>query len=208
MNLEDTYRQRHDRFLKPIAQAVETYLIDILASTPRIDRVSARAKSVERFLQKAAKTQNGKPKYSDPLNEIYDQIGARIVTFYPSDVITIADNIMRYLRPVENIIHAPSNESEFGYTGQHFILLLPSDVLAERDGDSDSVQFFELQITTLFQHAWAEAEHDLGYKPTGTLTSLQKRKMAFTAAQAWGADQMFDELFKELHAVQTKSSDG
>ena len=58
--------------------------------------------------------------------------------------------------------------------------------------------FFELQIKTLFQHAWAEADHDLGYKPgTVPLTSAQRRKIAFTSAQAWGADHMFDELFRE-----------
>jgi len=64
--------------------------------------------------------------------------------------------------------------------------------------DGEAPEFFELQIKTLFQHAWAEAEHDLGYKPPKPLTSIQKRKMAFTAAQAWGADQIFDELSREL----------
>jgi ppGpp synthetase/RelA/SpoT-type nucleotidyltranferase len=64
--------------------------------------------------------------------------------------------------------------------------------------EDESIQFFELQIKTLFQHAWSEAEHDLGYKPTTILTSAQKKRLAFTAAQAWGADQIFDELFREI----------
>jgi len=53
-------------------------------------------------------------------------------------------------------------------------------------------------VKTLFQHAWSEAEHDLGYKPSGKLTSDQKRRLAFTAAQASGADLIFDEMFQEL----------
>jgi putative GTP pyrophosphokinase len=58
--------------------------------------------------------------------------------------------------------------------------------------------FFELQIKTLFQHAWSEADHDLGYKPGDQpLTSEQKRLIAFTSAQAWGADHIFDQLFRE-----------
>ena len=57
-------------------------------------------------------------------------------------------------------------------------------------------------MKTLFQHAWSEAEHDLGYKPgTVPLTSDEKRRLAFTAAQSWGADRVFDELFQERAAA-------
>ena len=59
-------------------------------------------------------------------------------------------------------------------------------------------KFFELQIRTLFQHAWAEAEHDVGYKPTQPLKLEERRKIAFTAAQAWGADTIFQELFSHF----------
>jgi len=38
----------------------------------------------------------------------------------------------------------------------------------------------------------------LGYKPAAPLSEQQAREMAFTAAQAWGADQMFAKLFDEL----------
>jgi putative GTP pyrophosphokinase len=91
----------------------------------------------------------------------------------------------------------PDSEREFGYEGRHFILFLPRDVFKDEENESAVISFFELQIKTLFQHAWSESEHDLGYKPTTTLSSDQKRRLAFTAAQAWGADQIFDELFKQ-----------
>jgi putative GTP pyrophosphokinase len=197
--LRTEYLRRHSQFLKPLAEKLETHLRELCASYPRIDRVSSRAKSVDRFLQKAEKVENGKLKYSEPLIQIQDQIGARIVTFYPLDIPPISDIITRYFRSVESIAIVPDQDNEFGYVGKHFILLLPSDVSAGFGDGKNIPTFFELQIKTLFQHAWAEAEHDLGYKPTATLLPLQKRKIAFTAAQAWGADQMFDELFKELN---------
>jgi len=59
-------------------------------------------------------------------------------------------------------------------------------------------------VKTLFQHAWSEAGHDLAYKPATPLSSLQKRQLAFTAAQAWGADQIFDALSRELLAPQNQ----
>jgi putative GTP pyrophosphokinase len=59
-------------------------------------------------------------------------------------------------------------------------------------------RFFELQLKTLFQTAWSEAEHDLGYKPgLKPLGRDEKRRLAYTAAQAWGAGRMFEELFQE-----------
>jgi putative GTP pyrophosphokinase len=106
--------------------------------------------------------------------------------------------IEKYFRYIESKKIVPESESEFGYEGRHFILFVPEDLIDEALERDASVEFFELQIKTLFQHAWSEAEHDLGYKPSGKLTSDQKRRLAFTAAQAWGADLIFDEMFRQL----------
>jgi putative GTP pyrophosphokinase len=79
----------------------------------------------------------------------------------------------------------------------HYILPIPSDVIQANWDPNYRPEFFELQIKTLFQHAWSEANHDLGYKEMGgSLGSVDKRKMAWASAQAWGADQIFDELFR------------
>ena len=78
------------------------------------------------------------------------------------------------------------------------MLLIPSDVLDDSVDRSEAPDFFELQVKTLFQHAWSEANHDLGYKPGSVpLDADAKRRLAFTSAQAWGADRIFDELFLE-----------
>lgn len=197
MNIEYAYRARYDEILVPLAVKLESFLKDIVAGTERIDRVCARAKSVDRFMAKAnKKLDNGVNKYTEPLSQIQDQVGARIVCFYLQDVKKIQGEINKYLRPIESKNLVPESESEFGYFGKHYILFLPDDILA---GD-EQIQFFELQIKTLFQHAWGEAEHDLTYKPSANISSEVKRKVAFTAAQAWGADMIFSGLHSELAA--------
>src|SRR6266704_1503152 len=114
-DLEDEYRKRFDAALKPVASALEDQLREYFQAEPRIDRVNVRAKSVERFLAKADTLIDGKPKYVEPLRQIQDQIGARIITFYRSDVDRIAATVQKYYRPIESKDVVPESEWEFGY---------------------------------------------------------------------------------------------
>jgi ppGpp synthetase/RelA/SpoT-type nucleotidyltranferase len=163
-----------------------------------ISRLTVSSKDVDRFLKKAASEIDGRLKYSEPLDQIQDQIGARIVVFYKSDVERLDEFMKRYFTAIEYRSVVPDSESEFGYFGRHLVLVLPSDVMEDDMDEALVPHFFELQIKTLFQHAWSEADHDLAYKPGDEpLTAEQKRLVAFTSAQAWGADHMFERLFRE-----------
>jgi putative GTP pyrophosphokinase len=190
----EEYKERYDNFLVSLAEAIECHIKDNLKGVARIDRVSGRAKSINSFVVKAEKKVDGVKKYSDPLNQIQDQIGVRIVTFYLSDVDEVAKIIESYYRKIESKNVVPESDSEFGYFGKHFILLIPDDLIEDAFDKEKIPNVFELQIKTLFQHAWGEAEHDLGYKPGVKLSRDVKRKIAFTSAQAWGADLIFNEL--------------
>lgn len=197
-DLEKLYSERFAKVLVPLSVAIEQLLRDYLKSDARIDRISARPKSISKFMEKSrAINKDGTLKYRDPLAEIQDQVGARIITFYTSDVPRLAKRVEQYFHAIEAKDRIPEKESEFGYFGKHFIFLTPTDASAGLD-PSMLPSVFELQIKTLFQHAWSEANHDLGYKPDGeALTSDEKRKLAFTSAQAWGADLIFNELFEK-----------
>lgn len=190
------YARRHEVALKPLAEGLARHLIDRLVGVKRIDRVSARAKDPERFLAKATKKVDGKRKYRDPFSQIQDQVAARVTVFYLSDVEAVEATLRKYFNRIEEITVA-EEPKKFGYEGRHLILAIPEE-LFEAEEHPDVPDFFELQIKTLFQHAWSEAEHDLAYKPPTPLTDGQTREIAFTAAQAWGADQMFAKLFNEL----------
>lgn len=198
MTLNTDYALRHKQILEPLAAKLQLYIESVYKEYSRIDRISVRAKDSKRFLEKAQKLENGELKYSDPLNQIQDQIGARIVTYYKEDVDKLAEITRKYFQHIETRLIVPDAESEFGYEGQHFILFIPRDIFDENIKEDTSIPFFELQIKTLFQHAWAEANHDLGYKPNTELSRDQKRQLAFIAAQAWGADQIFNQLHQQL----------
>jgi ppGpp synthetase/RelA/SpoT-type nucleotidyltranferase len=205
MILAADYTERFEKVLRPLSTALEDHLRDLLEGVERIDRIQARPKSIARFLDKAAKTDEGKAKYSEPLHQIQDQIGARIICFYLDDVDRISGHLEKYMKSVEARFVVPESDAEFGYFGKHYVLFIPRDLMDNSWDKALIPEFFELQIKTLFQHAWSEADHDLGYKPGSVeLSKDQKRKIAFTSAQAWGADQLFNELFIERDIEQVR----
>jgi len=195
--LETVYKKRYENYLQPLAEKLEKLLQEYFSEEQRIDRVISRAKSVESFIKKANRKVDGKQNYNDPLNQIQDQVGSRIVTYYLDDVQRIEQFVLKYFRHVESQDVVPESDSEFGYFGKHLVLFVPNELLDVAVSTETYPRFFELQIKTLFQHAWGEANHDLGYKPPWRWSSEDKRSIAFASAQAWGADMIFNDLYKK-----------
>lgn len=196
--VEDAYSLRIP-VLQEIVPQIQKDLEKVLKEQARIDRISVRSKALDRFVEKAFKvTKEGKLKYSDPLHQIQDQIGARIVVFYLDDVERISKLLLEWYTKIEEIVVEPASESEFGYVGRHFILTIP-----EEFNEGKSPKFFELQVKTIFQHAWGECAHDLIYKPPIPITVDQRKRVAYAAAQAWGADQIFHGLSGEILKANT-----
>ena len=196
----DEYKRRYQLFMKTVAGNLQAHVTRLLTETSNIERVTARAKEPARFEEKAyGVDEQGQPKYKTPLTGIQDQFGVRVIVFYREDVNTVIGVITRYFQPIEQRELVPESEWAFGYFGQHLVLPLPRDVVPQGVELKNVPKFFELQIKTLFQHAWSEANHDLGYKTRSPLSSDQKRRLAYTSAQAWGADRVFDELRSEIY---------
>lgn len=199
--LGESYSLRRKQYLEPLKDSLLEYLEDSLRDEINIDRISARVKSAKSFCRKARNRVEGQLKYQYPLSDIQDQIGARVVVRYLDDVGRVGATISSYFGPIEEQEKRPDSHSEFGYEGRHFILLIPDHVYPDTLSDGFAEQkVFELQIKTLFQHAWGEAGHDLAYKSASPLDSRHQRLIAFTAAQAWGADKIFSDLVKDLDA--------
>ena len=200
MKLEDTivkYEANYPRLTEVKNHLVE-FIIEIFKDTQHIDSITGRVKSIKSFSEKAQKQAEGKQKYSDPLIQIQDQIGVRIIVFYKLDVPIINQIVHTYFNEIEQKRHVPDDPSKFNYEAVHLILAIPDDFRDQKLEPEECPEFFELQIHTLFQHALAEAGHNLSYKPSSPIDIEQERKVAFVAAQAWGADLIFNELIQSL----------
>lgn len=191
MDIRSAYVARHPT-LEEIASELKSYLNDALEGEQRIDMIATRAKDIAGFVKKA---NNPKKNYQNPINEIQDQVGARIVVHLQSDVDHIAHKMKSEFTFIEVQEKKQSDPKAFDYQARHMICHLPPQIINKHNS---LISLFELQICTLFQHAWAEVSHDLAYKPNHEIPEEITRKIALIAAQAWGADLMFQTIWNEL----------
>ncbi|MFD1505701.1 DUF429 domain-containing protein [Georgenia yuyongxinii] len=128
--------------------------------------VTGRTKSVASFAGKAARTVDGRPAFSDPLREITDQIGLRIVTYVLSDVQAVVELLADQLVMLgdRDMGLETAQEGRFGYASRHVLVALD----AGRSGEPELARLRDrtasVQVRTVLQHAWAEFEHDIRYK--------------------------------------------
>src|SRR5256885_14806559 len=100
--LRAEYKKRYDSVLIPLAKELRAYLTRCLEGQPRLDRIAARPKDISKFVTKSFKlAHGGRRKYQEPLNEIQDQVGARIITFYKSDVDRLDPLVKQWFRSIE-----------------------------------------------------------------------------------------------------------
>jgi putative GTP pyrophosphokinase len=192
-DLAETYSARL-ALLGHAGDWLEADLAEHFHDRRHIDRISVRVKSVESFVEKAT-VRKIDPPYVAPLAEIEDQIGGRILVFFTSDLEPTLEHLEKLLNPVEQDHKRPTHHNEFDYESVHGIYSLPPQYLAaDWDAQEDMPRTFELQVRTLFQHAYAEPQHELGYKPGAPLEDSVRRELAWIAASSWGGDQALERI--------------
>lgn len=198
--LEAAYRMRLP-LLTSLAQNLEHETSEALAGVPHVDRISFRVKMVESFLAKATDPRNAPP-YTEPLIEVEDQVAGRIIVFFLGDIEVVRKKLSRTFTTVERSRRRPAKDEEFGYESEHLICVIPPQVMPSGwSTRSDMPRTIEIQLRTLFMHAYAEPQHDIGYKAVTELPSQVRRELAWIAASAWGADQACQRIY-EWHAAK------
>ena len=129
--------------------------------------VTGRAKSVSSFAAKAARTEGGQPVFPDPLRDIADQIGIRVITYVHRDVQAVADLLADQVVVLDDrdMGEETASQGRWGYSSRHVLVGIEPGS-AGADHGSLAGHRAQIQIRTVLQHAWAEFEHDIRYKGT------------------------------------------
>ena len=128
-------------------------------------------------------------KYSS-LADITDIIGVRVITFYSDDVDKVASAVERLFKvDWENSVDKRKLHEidSFGYMSLHYICSM--DGFPYR---------FEIQMRTVLQHAWANMNHDTGYKSGVEIPSEYRRSLSRLAGLLELADEQFTVIRNEL----------
>ena len=150
--------------------------------------VTGRVKTVASFAEKAGRVADGKPLYADPLHEITDQVGIRVITYVQSDVDAVADLLADQVvvKDDRDMGRETASEGRFGYASRHLLF----------EDESLPGQLVQVQIRTVLQHAWAEFEHDIRYK--GQMPAEHARDFDRRFTLAAGLLELADREFSTI----------
>ncbi len=153
--------------------------------------VTGRTKTIASFAEKARRARDGVRLYADPLREITDTIGLRVITYVHSDVAAVADLLADQVVVLDDrdMGQETAQEGRFGYASRH--LLIRSDAIGGHTA--------QVQIRTVLQHAWAEFEHDIRYK--GTMPDEHAREFDRRFTLAAGLLELAD---RELSTIRDR----
>jgi len=167
--------------------------------------VTGRTKGVQSFAKKAARTVDGRLVFTDPMREITDQIGVRVITYVHSDVSAVADLLgdQVVVKEDRDMGQETASEGRFGYASRHLLIELDAARESDRALAPLRGRVAQVQVRTVLQHAWAEFEHDIRYKGDVPLEHARDLDRRFTLAAGLLelADQEFSTIRERLRST-------
>jgi ppGpp synthetase/RelA/SpoT-type nucleotidyltranferase len=142
---------------------LETLLTDLLtAQSLGFHIIESRTKDVQSFREKATRSSKT---YRDPITEITDLTGVRIITYYQDEADAIGHLIKAEfdVDADNSLIHQPEG-AEFGYVSNHYVIQLSEKRAHLPEWAGLATLRAEVQVRTVLQHAWAAVSHKLQYK--------------------------------------------
>ncbi len=180
------YRDKLPWMEEVARKTYDTLKATLAAAGLLVAALEYRVKSEESLVGKL-ELKGGKYK---SLADITDIIGLRVITFYIDDVDKVASAVERLFDiDWENSVDKRKAHEidSFGYLSLHYICKIP-----------DSGFRMEIQMRTVLQHAWANMNHDTGYKSGVEVPRRYLRNLSRLAGMLELVDDEFSKIRAEL----------
>jgi len=205
------------RPLRPLyhdfARCIKSLLDEALGTSDvKTHSVDARAKTLDSFAKKAATVHPldpSRPKYEDPLGDIKDMAGVRVITFLPTAVKQVVAAVEDQFDVIEqeDKFDRLSQQERFGYTSVHLLVRLKPNRTSLLEYRRFSSLVGEIQVRTILQHAWAEIEHDIEYKGAQVVAASVRRRFMAVAGMLEIADREFQAIQDEVRQRRRASTE-
>jgi GTP pyrophosphokinase len=165
----------------------------------KIHSLTHRIKEFPSFIEKCKRIN-----FKDPLREMQDLVGLRVVCLYLSDiqkVLSIVNREFDFVREADTI--GGTDVSSFGYMSHHVIVQMKS---THRGPRYDSVlgKLIEIQIRTILMDAWANVSHHLQYKNDSDVPTELLRDFHALSGLFYVADTHFEIFFRATQQSRKK----
>lgn len=183
-------RSKYNRLGENIKDALIQFLqnehIDFSGVEYRIKTFKSFSKKIER------------KNYENPLDDITDICGIRIINYYPSDL----DKITTIVNNEFDVIESLNKQNEmdddrFGYRSYHYVATIKKGWLAAPNYRGLDGLKFEIQARTILMHGWAAISHKLAYKNESDVPKQFRRDLFRLSALIELADEQFERLRNE-----------
>lgn len=189
------FHAHRDTTLVALRDAVHHALSPLLGDAePKLHHLDARIKTTESLRGKLARPDKSYARLTD----ITDLLGVRVITYFDDGVRAVARHIEATLDvDLNNSISKGAHDApdRFGYRSLHYVCRPPDGFHVPPDLEGLR---FEIQVRTILQHAWAEIEHDIGYKSPTALPPRIRRRFSQLAGVLELADDTFLTIKREL----------
>jgi ppGpp synthetase/RelA/SpoT-type nucleotidyltranferase len=162
-----------------------------------VHSVTSRCKTIESLSDKLSRPD----KSYRCLADVTDLTGLRITTYFADDVDRIASLLADEFKiDAENSIDKRQalDPDRFGYQSLHYVAELSGKRCKLAEYRKFSGLKFEIQVRSILQHAWAEIEHDIGYKSGAGVPREIRRRFSRVAGLLELADAEFLSIRNEL----------
>jgi ppGpp synthetase/RelA/SpoT-type nucleotidyltranferase len=201
--VEEYKKKKHPRYVR-YAEVLGQVLRLAGKGLAPLAIVQTREKAIASFAEKALRKMR---KYSDPVDQLTDLCGARVITRTRSEVDAFCEFIKSHFEiDWDNSLDTSQRlkPSEFGYRSIHYIIKFRRNV---DYGIEIPEEMFclkaEVQVRTLVEHAYADFGHDLTYKGAFALPVAWQRELASVAAALEEVDQTFSRIEDRLRDYTT-----
>ncbi len=201
----EQYSKKRGKY-QEFAQTVRDILADAIRGQDlRVNDIQFRAKEIDSFGEKAMTPSDQhpeEPKYKNPLTEITDMAGVRVITFFPRTVVQVCECVEGEFEVIEKVDHTAAihKEERLGYQSIHYLVRFAPNRTKLSEYKRFDGLVAEIQVRTVLQHAWAEIEHDIRYKsPTAIPQEISRRFMTLAG--------LLEIADREFEAIQNQDTE-